>query len=366
MATYKGSLRRFEVLSKFVLFLISVTLSMFLILLGGKILDDFDSWIQAPNYKDFQDKAALSRVDAGLKAIDAQIRDYREQKYRLQKSREIASRKYFSEKEVFENWLQTRKAIGSPGQNSEVLSRARRLDETKKIEEEWQQKLDKLEENFYEVNKKKETLDREKERIDREDNKKYQSAMMAYSLKLFLVRLLFIAPILAIGVFLFIRYRSSRYKPLVWGYILFSLYAFFVGLVPYLPSYGGYIRYTVGIILTVLLGYYIIKQLMIYTEKKKAELQESNQERAKKIQQQTAIKAYASHCCPSCEVDFLMNKWHPQTKVLKDVVMEDDAPDYCTQCGLQLFGKCRTCGHRNFVHFPFCSSCGAPLQQGSD
>jgi len=174
--------------------------------------------------------------------------------------------------------------------------------------------------------------------------------------------LIFVAPILAIGIFLFIRFRKSKFWPFVWGYILFSLYAFFVGLIPYWPNFGGYIRYAVGIVLTILLGYYVIKKLTAYIERKRAELQASTQERAKKIEHLAAIKAFSSHSCPSCERDFLITKIHPQTKKLKDIVLEEDAPGYCPHCGLELFGKCKKCGRRNFVHFLFCSSCGLPLK----
>ena len=62
------------------------------------------------------------------------------------------------------------------------------------------------------------------------------------------------------------------------GFILF-----FFGLVPYLPSYGGYIRYTIGIIVSGGLGYYAIKTIGKYIEDKQAELQVSTEERSKKV-----------------------------------------------------------------------------------
>ena len=196
-------------------------------------------------------------------------------------------------------------------------------------------------------------IDKEKEIAET----KLESALKAYDLKVFVIRLLFVAPILALGIFFFIRYRRHKFWPLYFGFTLFSFYAFFFGLVPYLPSYGGYVRYAVGIILSVGLGYYAIMTIRQYIEQKQAELKVSTQERSKNVQSEVAEKALANHFCPSCGKDFIIMKWESPIKG-NDKESYKLVTDFCRHCGLELFANCEKCGNKNFAHLPYCSACG--------
>jgi len=359
MTTYKGSLARFEKLSRLILAIITIAFAVFLIKLGNIILFDINNLIKAPDSTMFRNEQALKKIEGEESVVNKKLSVLNEEKYGILKSVQLARRNYDSEKKSFDNWIEARKTIGSPGEDLEVKTRAKKLDYYKNIEDAWQGKLDIVENSERKIQLEKDKIIHEKEKILSEDNKKYLTAYNKFQLKVFALRLAFVLPLMGLGIFLFVKFRKSKLKSIIWGYIIFSLYAFFVGLVPYLPSFGGYIRFALGAALTAFAGYYLTKQLAKLIEKKKAELQESTVERSKKIKNETAIKAYQSHCCPSCEKDFLMNKWQPKTKVLKDVILEEEAPSFCQHCGLVLFDKCKNCGHRNFAHFSYCSSCGA-------
>lgn len=349
--------KKLERTSRIVYYSISTILCLFLILLSSKIIDDLDSTTVRPEIADFEDETVMTELNERIDALYYEVEVLNTKKSRIENTIAAAKENYTNEKQSFDNWVQTRKTLGSPDKDQEVIERANNLDGFYKIEQEWrsqlhlrQAEIDEKEKAQYEI---RSLIDKENDIAEI----KYEIELKRYDLKVFLVRLLFVAPILVLGIFFFIRYRRNKFWPLYFGFSLFSIYTFFFGLVPYLPSYGGYVRYVVGIILSAGLGYYAIRTIRQFIETKQAELQVSTQERAKNVQTEVAEKALENHFCPSCGKDFLIKKWEFPMKN-----NENDAyklvTDFCRHCGLELFKNCHKCGNKNFAHLPFCSSCG--------
>ncbi|MDR1171751.1 MAG: hypothetical protein LBL24_04780, partial [Bacteroidales bacterium] len=236
-----------------------------------------------------------------------------------------------------------------------------KLDEFYQIEQEWRTQLDTLQTQIEETEKQRQEIQKSISREQSAAYEKYKVAFKKYDLKVFVIRLIFVAPILALGIFFFIRYRRHKFYPLFFGFTLFSMYVFFFGLVPYLPSYGGYVRYSVGVVLTAGLGYYAIKRIRQFIEQKQAELKISTQERARKIQTAVAEKALENHFCPSCGKDFLLRKWEFSATRASETDIYKYATTFCRHCGMELFKQCENCGTKNFAHLPFCSLCGTKI-----
>jgi len=350
MKSIQGSSRRIENFSKIVHFSIALILGVFLSALGNKVLDDLDDWYVPPALEDYKDAALINRIKSDPDLISKKKVEFNEKRSQFESGYANSSRKYDAEKASFDNWIKSRETLGDPNQDPEIRGKLEKLDELNGIKSSWQQKIESMDDSLTNYSARESRVKQELLEQEQIAKEKFNSDLRTYRLKIFMIRLVFALPLLGLGLFLFIKYRETKYKAFVWGVIFFSLYVFFVGLVPYLPSYGGYIRYIVGILVTVLVGYYLIKQITIYFEKKKAELQKSMEERVDTIQYQTAIKSYQLHSCPSCEKDYhLING-------------TDAKPNFCFHCGLLLFKNCKNCGQRNYAHFEYCTSCGLELK----
>lgn len=353
--------KKLERTSRIVYYSISTILCLFLILLSNRIIDDLDSTITRPYPEDFEDKTLLQSVAGDLEMHDAILEELYSKKETVEKTIETAQNNYTVANESFDNWLQARKTLGTPDKDREVVDRAHRLDELRKVEQQWRQQRDTLQQQIDHTENLKNEIQQTVSSRQAEAYARYETALKRYELKVFLIRLIFVAPVLALGIFFVVRYRRHRYYPLYFGFTLFSFYAFFFGLVPYLPSYGGYVRYSVGVLLSVGLGWYAIRRIRLFIEQKQAELKISTQERAKSIQTATAEKALENHFCPSCGKDFFLYKWEFPSAQAADSGTYKSVTTFCRHCGMELFKNCNNCGTRNFVHLPFCSSCGTKV-----
>jgi len=336
---------------------ISILLAIFLIGLANRIIWDLDEQDARPVITDFEGQTEIHKYRITKNSIQDSILVKRRDQEALQLTLDLGKTTLSQEKQSFESWISTRTATQSSAVDKEVRARNLKMDsiqgQIQFLEEEKTTLLSSINTLQDEENQIQVFINEENQIVD----SLYDNAVRAYELNVFFKRLLFVLPILILGVWLLVKRRKSSYWPLYRGFVFFSLYAFFVGLIPYLPSYGGYIRYAIGILLSVFLGIYAIRSFQAFVKKKKEELQQSTEERSQQIKQEVAEKALENHMCPSCGKDYLINEIF-QSGGKKGVGGTLKVTNYCRHCGLQLFKDCDTCQTKNYAHLPHCYSCG--------
>ncbi len=334
-----------------VMWCIAVLFAAFLTGLGGKIIGDLPKVGNAPELAQYE-SAELKNIQLQRKAVEQKNNEIRRDIEQISLTLEADQKRYDEEKKKFDNWIQTRTATGNTAQDEQVIERTHLLDQLQSELSDMQQAVEELNQAILSNER---TVDTTHEQALRDQAyKNYESARNAYDLKVFLWRLLITLPALALGAWLFAKKRQSRYWPFVWGFIFFALIVFFIELVPYLPSYGGYVRYIVGIVLTLVGGYYGIMNMQKYLRRKQEEelkmSQSSQEERRREFNYEQALGHLAKNVCPSCE--------RPLNTGASGV-----SADYCVHCGLCVFKPCARCGTRCSTFFKFCSNCGNTLDE---
>jgi hypothetical protein len=326
------------------LWLVAIVFAFFLMGIGSQVVDDLPNVERPLELQDFyvniQQKVAL---DQEIKSLEQQSQDKYDAIDRTQLLYNAAKQKNNSARETFSNWLATRVVTEQSSQDIELITRTQELDELKKQERLYQTQIEQLEQSNLEANQ---TLEKKRIALNELSNsaqEKMYERQQQIDLKIFLYRLLLTLPLLLLAVWMFIKKRQSSHWPFVWGFILFALFTFFVELVPYLPSYGGYVRYGVGIILTLVIGHYAIKSMRSYLEKQKIVEQLPDADRRKDLSYELALSRLGKGICPGCE---------------HSIDLKDPNRNFCTHCGISLFNECPSCHIRKNAFAHFCHGCG--------
>jgi predicted RNA-binding Zn-ribbon protein involved in translation (DUF1610 family) len=245
----------------------------------------------------------------------------------------------------FNDWIATRRATARPDQDPDLIARTRDLELLGKAERSAWSVVETEQQTLLDA-----TLAGGRAAAGMQDLEKaaqvlLERAARAQELRVFGYRLLLTLPLLVAAGWLFARKRKGAGWPFVWGFIFFAGFAFFVELVPYLPSYGGYVRYIVGIALVALIGRQAIVSLQRYLARQKMQEELPDAQRRKALGYDLVLTRLDKGVCPGCE---------------RALDLKNPLLDYCPHCGIHLFEKCGGCGARKGSFSHFCQACGAP------
>jgi len=338
------ALRLSEKWFRFGLWIVAFVFASFLIGLGGTIVQNLPKVEQRFTIESFIDQSAAEKLRAELRALQEKRQTAQDAHDQAQLKLNGARANSAAARDTFNNWLATRHATKRPEQDGELIERTQALDELKILERKALSDIERQQQNLLDARQAEERAQRDLRELERAASEKLNVELRSQELRVFGYRLLLTLPLLGIAGWLFAKKRQSTWWPFVWGFIYFALFAFFVELVPYLPSYGGYVRYVVGIVITVLVGRYAVIALNRYLEKQKAAEAMPDVERRKELSYDTALARLAKKVCPGCE---------------RPVDLTNTAIDYCPHCGICLFDHCGQCNERKSAFARFCHACGA-------
>jgi predicted RNA-binding Zn-ribbon protein involved in translation (DUF1610 family) len=327
------------------LWLVAFVFAGFLIGLGGKLVANLWDVERHPNSVQLIDPVQGPRVRAAIELADKNRQRASEQLEQAEQRHKVAQSNSRTAQETFNNWLATRHATARPEQDPELIARTRELDALKAAERGALAAVEAQQQALLDASQAGERARERWDQLERPARLAAERMARASELRVFLYRLALTLPLLLVAGWLFARKRQSSYWPFVWGFIFFAVFAFFVELVPYLPSYGGYVRYLVGIALTVVVGRYAIVSLQRYLVRQKQAEALPDVQRRVTLSYDTAIGRLAKNLCPGCE---------------RPIELKSAALDFCPHCGIGLFDHCAKCAARKSAFARFCAACGAP------
>ena len=325
------------------LWLVALVFASFLIGLGGTIVGDLPQVETPLQLDDFLDKPAVQSLRTQVQQAHQAEQEAQTalEQAQLQHSKTRSASQ--AERETFSNWLAARSATQRTEHDPEVLARTRALDTLKNAERQSQQAIQAQQQAALDARQKAAAAQQRLSEIESTGYARLNAERRKVELRVFLYRLALTLPLLATAGWLFVKQRQSTYWPFVWGFIFFALFAFFVELVPYLPSYGGYVRYVVGIAVTALVGRYAILALNRYLERQKLAEALPDAQRREELSYDVALTRLAKGVCPGCE---------------RPVDLKDANIDFCPHCGIGLFDRCGHCSTRKSAFARFCHACG--------
>ncbi|WP_282281555.1 serine endopeptidase [Pseudomonas sp. PS02302] len=331
------------------LWLLALVFAGFLIGLGGTLVGDLPQVEQQQRLEDFMDPAATAAAREDQRQAQLASRQASDALEQAQLRQTAAASSYQANRETFDNWLATRQTTQRPEQDAELIARSRALDELKAGERVAEQEVERQQQALLDAEQRADNAQRSLATLGESAQSAWLEARQQAELRVFLYRLALTLPLLAVAAWLFVRQRKSTWWPFVWGFIFFALFAFFVELVPYLPSYGGYVRYLVGILLTVLGGRYAIRALQDYRARLALKEAQPDTVRREELHYDTALARLAKGVCPGCE---------------RPVDLKDPGIDFCPHCGIGLHDHCGACQTRKSAFAHFCHACGTAARGG--
>lgn len=324
------------------LWLVAFAFAGFLIGLGSLVVGDLPQVERRLTLEQFLDPGE-TEASAALRRTRREQEEVRRLSAQGQLALDAARAASAAAQETFANWLRTRDATQRVDQDPGLVARTERLDALKAAERSIEERMETLAAQDLTLAQREADEARGGDVLRAEAAARLAAAESGQELRVFGYCLALTLPLLALAGWLLLKKRRSRNWPFVWGFAIASAFAFFVELVPYMPSYGGYVQYGVGAIATLIAGRAAIAAYHAHAERQRTAETRPDAERRTEIVTDQALARIARNVCPGCE---------------RAIPLADPGTNFCPHCGIGVHERCPACERRKSTFDRFCNACG--------
>jgi hypothetical protein len=223
MSQAAPSLKRFQRLVKVVQLGLGMLFAGFACTLGMKVVDDVDGLFRPVDARAIRAGLTDEHLEARVAALARERSSLDEKRQDVDAARHAAVERESQQRAAYQSFLQARAVTGSAADNAAIRSKLAQLEEERAQVAVWQGELDALEARMRVLEREKAQLQQARYDEDRRVNGAVTEAERARTVRVFLARLLVVAPVLMAAAWLWVKRRKTGMWPLVWGFLLFAL-----------------------------------------------------------------------------------------------------------------------------------------------
>ena len=342
---------------RFFIILLSVIFGILFYWLLGFITQDIGT-MEGPDYQVIRQKYVDAAADNQRDTLQKELKDLERKLKILHEQQALLRDSTTSMQKTMDQLLllqreSLQKNVEFSGQSKQTLqdSQAAFLENQKKYEQYNQQ----IAELMQVQRQKEDELAVVQERI-REQEKQAQKEMdrlyEQHRLKVAAIKLGFLLPVFLAVFWLFMKYRTGTYWPMVWAAFLAAFIKIALIIHEYFPTrYFKYIALLVMLGIVIRILFYLIRTII--SPKRELLIRQYQQD-------------YDKHICPICSKPIrigplrYLGGWKKKGMVLVGQDKEVLEPQVytCPSCGTNLFCKCDKCGGVRHTLLPYCEHCG--------
>ncbi|HTI50199.1 MAG TPA: hypothetical protein VL475_04580 [Planctomycetaceae bacterium] len=350
---------------RFLVHLFTIILGVLIYWLLGFVLDDIGSW-PGPDYAAVEqrllDPALVARGETLQKRIGELERESADQKGRQEILRDSTANSQRTMNQLLEiQRLALQKGVTTTAQEQKSLAESEALFlENQKQYQTLNEDIARLSGQLRDQQQERRDLDNELEERRIPIRREFESLIERHAWKMAALKLAALTPLLAAGVWFFLKQRNGTYAPLAWAFGVAVLAKTALVMHEYFPS--RYFKYLlIGGCLVVVVRILVYLLRMIAHPKTDWLLKQYRE-------------AYEAFLCPVCEYPirrgplkylFWTRRSLKKLSLTAAAPHEQEHPYTCPMCGTKLFEECSQCHAIRHSLLPVCEQCGTEKSQAT-